>query len=328
MDKVHKVISEKPYIVKKGDDITTILAKCPVAKERFFEQFQCPSGIKLKMRYDDLEYETEPGDTLASISRKNGNFPVEQILQQNPKKLIQVGRRIDWNDFLDPQPLTQKKRVQLARNAAPRISMQQLDAFQKRLATRRSYLENYQKLQTCSLSGNDKSTLFTMIIKDESSPLSSLERRNFLNSLQDADIQQRLIERLVPSFANIARSMFPLLADSMTLCTATPLSLQGVTIEKRKSLAGDYNFSIEDTAISYLMHHMKTDKSLEKDQQTLLTHAIEEFSKERNVATFVQKLKKAPESLGHMGETLLYLLTEIANPKEPPSFYGIDTENN
>lgn len=165
-------------------------------------------------------------------------------LNKEMGELPKPGKKITiLYDLTSRQPRVGKARTALAKQLFPRLTLKQQKALAERQDLRTEYLNNYDKIS--SLKTGDLCTELTFFINAPSTPLSSLEREDFLlqiekikeNFTSETDIHKALLgikeeicKKCRPTYFNLMKAMYRLLADVFALFTALYKKKAGILI--------------------------------------------------------------------------------------------------
>lgn len=173
------------------------------------------------------------GDTFESIAKRVG-ITVDTLKKLNPNQsepLTRGGRIKIPNKFMDKDP---KERLKIAEQLFPRLTVRQQEALFQRQERRAGYLKNYQELKK---EYTDPGQLMGILLKfarndETNSPLNTLEQEDYQRQLVDIQasgaspeeklvilkqIQQKMLGEVKPTYLNLMKAMYPLLADGYAL---------------------------------------------------------------------------------------------------------------
>lgn len=174
--------------------------------------------------------------------RKNDNWDkIAHRHGQNEEELRKLNPNIDLNnlplnakikiqvDLTSNDPHAIKKRKTFASQFFPRITLRQQQALFERQKNRSNYLINFHKLETSTLTGHELIFLLQEYINHPTTPLNSLRKNELLTNLEKIKTQctdsplslskfkQELIQECYPTFFNLSKAMYPLLANAYAL---------------------------------------------------------------------------------------------------------------
>lgn len=205
------------------------------------------SPIYQRLTQDEKERVSQLVDALisdASVSdlrrSKQGDTLID-ILPQVIKEMAESGDERVNNFFVELQKVFPKQvkdqhkhvfsddpaqrisgRKQLLLELFPRISLNQQNALFEREASLHNYLTGYQALAASKLQGEDLTQEIEQFLDKATTPLTSIERTDFKAQL-NADRQHpeqvfaAVCTRCIPTYFNVTRALYPLLADSYAL---------------------------------------------------------------------------------------------------------------
>jgi chorismate mutase len=180
-------------------------------------------------------YLVKEGDELADIAKRH-RLTVDELKSLNASQNLTVlkpGTPLKVKaDLTSDTPSAVKQRQKIARQLFPRLSWKQRDALFERQARRRQYFANYETLQKLDrLPVSEALTLLTPILSSPS-PLSTWQKLNFKNRIakirekegRSEQTQQDFVgllrdlqEEFRPTYFNLTKVMYPLLADAYEL---------------------------------------------------------------------------------------------------------------
>ena len=213
--------------------------------------------------------------------------------------------RIDTQriDLTSSTETADKNRRKIAMQLFPRLSCRQQEALFQRQKSMRDYLRNYDELVNSELEDQELYTQLSNYLSLKETPLNIIEKNQYLYILKCAaassDYSRELIqlyneicEKCQPTYFNLMKAMYPLLADAFELYTVTVSRLE------------------------YLQNH--SDLETKSDEQ-LAGQAIGCYS-----APLEEAIKIAKEKFPTDNE--YYILAEMIElaiiNKENPSYFG------
>lgn len=168
---------------------------------------------------------------IADLKRLN---PIFQ--NYNPKTALGVTTINIQVDICSKSQAANDKRIEIAKQLFPRLTYRQQTALFERQAKRADYLKNYQGLNYYpKLAAAGLSDKLISYVNTASTPLSSFERMEFLNKIKEAgmsnathpnsikfkqdllNIHAQLQKKCIPTYFNVMKAMYPLLADAHAL---------------------------------------------------------------------------------------------------------------
>lgn len=181
-----------------------------------------------KLLENDLQVVTvKPNDTWETLAARY-HQEVEALQDLNSLQILQPGGKIRIAyDLTSNKPEAVQRRKQIASDLFPRLTTGQQDALDQRQLRRTAYLNRYAALKNATDSKMILKELFKFIAND-SSPLASGDKEAFMTLYQQLDkepldhvaikqLQQTVINFGQPTYFNLMKSMYPLLADAYIL---------------------------------------------------------------------------------------------------------------
>lgn len=163
-----------------------------------------------------------------SIIRSRKDDSLEKIAKRY-KQDLKVLQSLNGNDFEPGQKIKIKydltsnssegaeRRKKSAQQLFPRLTYQQQKAFIERQNSRKEYLFNYRELSHSNAENQELADQLKKFLEHPASPLTTQRKREFLEKLRSIDnilsIKEQIIQECVPSYFNLMKSMYPLLAD-------------------------------------------------------------------------------------------------------------------
>lgn len=172
-------------------------------------------------------------DTLESIAKRH-HQKIEDLETLNPPKTLVPGEKIkikyDVETLQSDTPQGQKRRKEIAKQLFPRLTVRQQTALIERQTRRKEYLEDYQTLKNLISDRTDVENTLKQIenmLKKPTTPLNSIEQEEFLKAFAKVTssksieavwkLAEKILKRFQPTYFNLMKVMFPLLADAYTL---------------------------------------------------------------------------------------------------------------
>lgn len=184
-------------------------------------------SIAKKIHHEDENLKTKE-EFEAIISQE-----VEVLKSLNPNvnlDNIQGGMKIKiQKDLTSKSPEAIEARKQIAKQLFPRLTFRQQNALIERQNSRKEYLHNYQLLKHSTQKEEKLIAQMRGIIMQSTTPLTSLRKEELLDLLivkrelylKDPDelnqFKDALLNECQPTYFNITKSMYPLLADTYAL---------------------------------------------------------------------------------------------------------------
>lgn len=176
-----------------------------------------------------------PGDTLEIVAKRN-HTTVEKLTRLNPSLTDPptTGDRIRVTDELSSDtPEALEKRKQIAPQLFPRATIRQQNALKERQTRRTTYLNNYNALNKEFNNFDELRVQLENFLKAGAvTPLHSLRIEEFAKTIQDIraealplkdkldllnELRRMMLEEIQPTYFNLMKVMYPLLADSYEL---------------------------------------------------------------------------------------------------------------
>ncbi|MGM0439971.1 MAG: LysM peptidoglycan-binding domain-containing protein [Chlamydiota bacterium] len=209
-------------------------------------------------------HKTYNKETIGSIAVHHKLSPSE-LIELNPHlKHLSEDDEIDAGTELIVRPkltskskVAQKYRQRLARQLCPRLTWKQRQALLNRHEALNDYIKNYRhiaQLNPRELSPASFKKNLLDYINNEQTPLNCQDRENALNVLKTiplnspdaidllSAIHQKIIFDTKPTYFNLMKAMYPLLADNYLLANNIP----GRDLETAAGSIGTHNKPIED----------------------------------------------------------------------------------
>ncbi len=161
-----------------------------------------------------------------TVARLRKRFIQEiSVLKTSHHRQFWQAMESDLNyDLTSPQAWDTREWV--AGQLFPRLTLRQQTALIERQERRRSYLDSYQELTTSQLEGESLFQQIEAFIRASSTPLGSYQREQDLNFMINnkhhllnhprilSQFHQKLLRECQPTFFNLTKAMYPLLADA------------------------------------------------------------------------------------------------------------------
>lgn len=177
---------------------------------------------------DALSYVPIRQDDTWETLAKRYDQNINELKNMNSGNLL-PGKKVKLNyDLTSSSPTAVNKRKRIAYQLFPRISHRQQEALLERQRNRKKYLHNYQELAKSRLEGEELLEQLKDFIKEPTTPLSSLRKDELLLQLGQkqillkspeklAKLKQEICKECHPTYFNLAKTMYPLLADAYAL---------------------------------------------------------------------------------------------------------------
>ncbi len=175
------------------------------------------------------------GDTWESLARRH-HQEVNVIKALNKNTLPESGSIKIKYDLTSNTTQAIKQRQKIAAQLFPPITIRQKEALLERLQNRKNYLINYNTLTISSSKGIGLLDQIENFIQHPSTPLSSIRKETLLALINTQrneclknptasedlissieDLKRDLCKECQPTYFNLTKSMYPLLADAYTL---------------------------------------------------------------------------------------------------------------
>lgn len=212
--------------LKSDDDVTINLLKT-----QFAQEISDPSQhyfLWKTLEQALSKVVVRPNDTWETIA-KNHHQSIENLKMLNPGKLI-PGKMIKITyDLLSFSPTAVKKRTRIAAQLFPRITFRQQTALLERQNNRMQYLQTYQELLNSSCQGEQLFVLLEKFINRSTTPLSSTKKEDYLKKMKElkrssdnlsehiAVLKNEICQKCQPTYFNLLKAMYPLMADAYAL---------------------------------------------------------------------------------------------------------------
>ncbi|MBA2726721.1 MAG: hypothetical protein H0U49_00910 [Parachlamydiaceae bacterium] len=167
-------------------------------------------------------------DTWQTIAKRH-NQDVITIQLQNQKEL-KIGEKVKIHyDLTSSSSEAIRKRENIAAQLFPHITYSQQDALLERQQHRKEYLISYNELTESKLAGKALLDQIKQFIQKLETPLSSIRKESLLKDLNDnghhyvnnprkmVGLKAGLCEECQPTYFNLMKAMYPLLADAYAL---------------------------------------------------------------------------------------------------------------
>ncbi|MBS0634694.1 MAG: hypothetical protein JSR37_04455 [Verrucomicrobia bacterium] len=175
-------------------------------------------------------------------------------------------------------------RYVIARQLFPRLTVRQQEALRERQANRKEYLHNYMQLLHAPATTRTELERF---INQPTTPLSSARRKELLASLRNRNLQaltgissplaikEAILNETRPTYFNLMKSMYPLLADAYALTEAV----------KGKAEAGE-NIGCFDCSLESIIEEVKERFSHDLSLMNMAEHLEEQIASIKNPSFF------------------------------------------
>lgn len=203
-------------------DITIKTLQARFAKE--LSNISDPAHLRIWKNIEtDLSFvSARPGDTLESIAKRY-NQNIDEIRRLNPEG-IKAGQKVKIKyDLTSATPEALKRREKIAAQLFPRITHRQQTAMIERQQCRKDYLNGYQALDRSTLTGAELSAELQAFIQKPTTPLSSVKKEDLINQIKAASpaellkLKKEILQDCQPTYFNLMKAMYPLLADVYAL---------------------------------------------------------------------------------------------------------------
>lgn len=167
-------------------------------------------------------------DTWETLAKRHLQT-IETLRRLNPEGLKVKGKINIKYDLTSSSASAVKKRQRIAAQFFPRLSTRQQAALLERQKNRKTYLDNYQSLKTTTLKGEDLWNQMEQFVLHPSTPFDTPNRENMLTQLRNHkqallvhDSSLEMYRNAIcvfcqPTYFNLTKSMYPLLADAHAL---------------------------------------------------------------------------------------------------------------
>lgn len=167
-------------------------------------------------------------DSWETIAKKHKQS-IESLKLLNSGQLI-PGKMIKIKyDLLSSSPTVAEKRTKIAHQLFPRITYRQQIALLERQERRTEYLKTYQDLLNSKTSKEKLLIQLEKFIIQSTTPLSSMKKEDYLNKVKELkefsekdsqkilELKNEICKKCQPSYFNLLKAMYPLLADAYAL---------------------------------------------------------------------------------------------------------------
>lgn len=162
----------------------------------------------------------QEGDTWEKLAERHGRN-AEELKKLNAGKDLSEVDRINIGHVLTQNtPEGVKERNQLAVQFFPKLTVKQQTAMKQRQASRTQYLTQYEQLKQTKATGKELKKEMQTFLNSSSCPLATSIKERLLRDMATKDakeIQEELLGITRPTYANVMRAMYPLLADTQEL---------------------------------------------------------------------------------------------------------------
>ncbi len=192
-----------------------------------------------------------PDDNWEKIAKRY-HQDINELQKLNPEGL-KPGQKVKIKyDLTSPSQEAIRKREKIAAQLFPRITHGQQTALLERQQRRRDYLSNYQTLSQSSLTGEELISQIEDFLQKPETPMTSTRKKYLLDQmsvyhelmLSHADglsnFKQAIQIECKPTYFNLMKAMYPLLADAYALNQAVYGNDAGMNI-------GLYDVPLEET---------------------------------------------------------------------------------
>lgn len=183
-----------------------------------------------------------PGDTFELISLETG-ISVDRLKELNPDLVIdyqkQQSIKLEYR-LMDNTPHAQEMREYIAKQLLPRLTYNQQTALVERQEGLKSYLNGWDALSQSTLTNEALCTELQTYLNQPQTPLNILQRNHYLDKLAKAvgssnyseveSLKNEIIEKCRPTFFNVTKALYPLLADEFALLEQ--MQLKGLSLGK------------------------------------------------------------------------------------------------
>lgn len=174
-----------------------------------------------------------PGDTWETLAQRY-HQDVNELEKLNSHKKLNGGEKIKISyDLTSSSSEALKNRRKIAGQLFPRITSRQQAALLERQKHRKEYLLSYRALSQSTLLGQPlMNEIERYLSRDKATSLSSERRNNLQQQLREkkqffldnphelSAFKQKICKECAPSYFNLAKAMYPLLADTYELAEA------------------------------------------------------------------------------------------------------------
>jgi hypothetical protein len=164
-----------------------------------------------------------PHDTLETIAQRYGQ-DIQTLKRLNPDLDLQPGQQVKIEyDLTSSSSQAETRREKIAAQLFPRLTIRQQNALLERQSRRRDYLTSYKNLSESSLKGQDLIKQIGDFIKQ--APLTTARREELQKELPKLindpqalqDFKEKVCKECEPTYFNLMKVMYPLLADAYSL---------------------------------------------------------------------------------------------------------------
>ncbi len=159
--------------------------------------------------------------TLTNAREKNSYATLKSVREAFAKDLASENSPL-WEELQKALPGLSREKI--AEQLYPRATARQQNALLERQMSIKAYLTSYQEL--ASYDGPKLIKKIEEFIRKPETPLTTVEKRKLLSMLADVksdtqcrELQKILLENCIPTYFNIMKAIYPLLADVFELST-------------------------------------------------------------------------------------------------------------
>lgn len=259
-------------------------------------------------------YRVRKDETLAEIARKH-HLSIDELMALNrqhkhtPDSIIVPGTKLRVKDDLTSKsPSAERQRKKIAAQFFPRLSWKQRNALFERQVRRNEYLQNVQRLASIKEYSPDVLNDVKTIILSPSTPLSTRLKNEFLHQIDElmnvnerkeglkefTALMKELNEQFTPSYFNLVKAMYPLLADVHELL---------YHLSKRNAQTAGMNIGLYARPLEEVIVESKKERQFSRTT-TMLENRMKEL-KNGPAAFFGEWSEETEESKGakELGET-------------------------
>lgn len=210
-------------------------------------------------------------------------------------KVVQPRKKIklQFDNLTSSNPEAKKKRKEMATQLFPRITSRQQRALLERQRNRKEYLRNYQNLSQSTLKGEELFTQIEQYVQASTTLFSSRRRAELLRELTSrkdeflnqpqtlSDFKSTICTECQPSYFNLAKVMYPLLADAYELNQA----VYSEGIGYSKAVPGQ-RIGLYDKPLQETIKRAKTQFAADSPEVRLAEHMERQITDISNPAFF------------------------------------------
>lgn len=162
-------------------------------------------------------------------------------------------------DLISNNQKATDNRMKIASQLFPRLTTLEKKSFDERTAALNKYISYFKQLETTNAEGKDLSMGLERYMKLSFNPFSTIERNSVIKKIIEANndteilngIKNAIYRKSYPTYFNVMKSMYPLLADLYQLNQSLGESIlptyKGNPERLAGQLIGDYRLPIEET---------------------------------------------------------------------------------